>query len=144
MSDINPSRTQAEEIPRIQRLLSRIAEIAEQVSLTGGLEQGVSTSIQHYNAALQRLQQLGAVSSDLFAPLAADSNFDGVGVASALLASYLDNEEGDANGLGASNSRGHNYNVIRNVGADLSGAELRDLRDLLRQHLSPSTEDPNP
>src|SRR5579859_3493684 len=143
MSDTNPSRAQAEEIPRIRRLLSRIAEIAEQASLTGGFEQGVTTSVQHYNAALQRLQQLGVVSSDLFAPLAADSNFDVVGVASALLASYLDGEEEGANGPGASNRPGHRYNVVRNVGSDLSGAELRDLRDLLRQHLPPSTEDPN-
>jgi len=142
MSDTNPSRTQAEEV-RIQRLLARIAELAEQASLTGGLEQGATTSVQHYNAALQRLQQLGVVPSDLFAPLAADSSFDAVGVASALLASYLDNDEGGTNGSGASNRHGHNYNVVRNVGSDLSGAELRDLRDLLRQYLPPSPEDQN-
>jgi hypothetical protein len=144
MSDTNLSPSQAGEILRIRRLLSRIAELAEQASLTGGLEQGAATSIQHYNAALQRLQQLGVVSSDLFPPLAADSNFDAVGVASALLASYLDDEEEGANGPGVSKRSGNNYNVVRNVGSDLSAAELRDLRDLLQQHLPPSTEEPQP
>lgn len=136
MNDTNTNQPNNDQIKKIGRMLSRIAEIAVQVSLTGSLEKGVEVSLQQYNASVQLLEQLGAVPAGFFLPLAADTGFDAVGVACAQLASYLggDSEEGAVAGMG--HQIGPKYIIEQHNQAQFTPNELAELRELLSRHMS--------
>jgi hypothetical protein len=115
--------TQAVEIRRIRRMLRETARMAKEASLTQALAKGVRTSVAQYNHIVQHLEKLEAVPTGFFPPLPDDAAFDDVGVASAQLASYLQEDEEEQ--PRAPHGPGHgNGNVHVNIGG------LRDLKDL--------------
>jgi hypothetical protein len=140
MTEMNTTNPNDDPIRKISRMLSSIAEIAEQASLTGSLEKGVDVSLQQYNASLQLLEQWGAIPVGFFPSLAADSSFDAVGVASTQLASYLGIGDGETADQGLHGSRyqhnGPKYQI--NNEAQFSAEEYTLLRQLLSQYLSKS------
>jgi hypothetical protein len=140
MTEMNATHPKDDPIRKIGRMLSSIAEIAEQASLTGSLEKGVDVSLQQYNASIQLLEQLGAIPVGFFSPLAADSSFDAVGVASMQLASYLGMGDGETPDQGGHGYRyqhnGPKYQI--NNEAQFSAEEYALMRQLLSQYLSKS------
>ncbi len=140
MTDMNPAVSKEDQIKNISRMLSRIAEIAEQASLTGSLEKGVGVSLQQYNASVRLLEQLGAIPGGFFSSLVPDSTFDAVGVACAQLASYLGIGDVETADQGLHGSRyqhnGPKYQI--NNEAQFSSEEYTLLRQLLSQYLSKS------
>ena len=118
-----------DEIRRIAGLLSRMAELAEQSSLTGSLQQGVGQSVRQYNVSVQRLEQIGAVPAGFFAPLVAGATFDDVGVAAAQVAGYL-GIPGEEGGSGTT-YHGAKY-MINNTNGSGAEGELEELRELTR------------
>ncbi len=124
-----------DEIKNIGNLLAITAEVAEQAGLTGVYEGGARRCALQYNASVQRLETLGAIPTGFFQPLSEEAGFGEVGVACAQLASYL----GVVSPESEAASHGTKYNILHHHHGSLSEEELqelRDLRDMLRQHLS--------
>src|SRR5579859_659751 len=84
------------EIRRLRRLLKEIAELAQSASLTGSLKEGAPSAVRRYNAVLQQLERLGALTPDFFSPMAETAGFDELGVESKLLAGYIKEDELDS------------------------------------------------
>jgi hypothetical protein len=123
------------EIRRMRRLLREMEKIAKESSLTGAFEKGARSCGQQFNGILAHLERTGAVPAGIFSPLGEDATFDEVGVAAALLAGSLDEEEDVEAGRGRRGRRGGpefgNGNVISITG--LGGlAELKELKELGR------------
>jgi len=134
MNESNQNRPQDDQIKGVRRMLARIAELAEQASLTGSFEKGAGISLQQYNAAVKLLEQTGAIPAGFFFTLLEGVSFDEIGVASAQLASYLGS--GKDSGEGNVTYHGPKYAVERNNEPQFSREELSELRELLRQNLA--------
>jgi hypothetical protein len=81
-------------------MLTEIKRLAASASLTGALRKGTPTLIGTYNKCLAALREKGdKTATHLFADLAPDASVDNVGVAAALLASYLRPEGHKGRGL---------------------------------------------
>jgi hypothetical protein len=117
----------AAEIRRIRRLLKQMYQMAEHSSLTGALAGGATDVIQTYNLILTRLGELGVVSGPLFLALPQDASFDRLGVASKLLAGYLEEEAPASDVL-----RGVN-NI--HIGSIAGLEDIKDLGRLVRENL---------
>lgn len=82
------------------KLLREIKKIAFDASLTGGFRKGAPTLVATYNKCLKTLTDKGdATAEALFTPLTESASVDEVGVAAALLASYIAPQEGRRRGL---------------------------------------------
>lgn len=114
--------TQAAEVRRIRRMLLETARMAKEASLTRSLEKGARTSVLQYNHVLQHLEKLGAVPAGFFAALPEDATLDDVGIASAQVASYLEDDEDER-----PRERQHGHHS-GNVNVSIGG--LRDLKEL--------------
>jgi hypothetical protein len=127
MDENNPTQT---EIRRLHRLLRQIARLAEHASMTGSLSDGARSAVKQYNAVCQRLERLGISPGELFPPLnEEETSFDELGVASALLASYL--EEEIENPTPPPPPGGPVIVHSPKQGKD----DLRELGELIREHL---------
>ena len=118
-----------DEIRRLRRMLTELGELAEHASLTGALERGAPAAIRRYNTVLQRLQELGAVPSS-FGRLGDDVSFDEIKVESALVASYLKDDERGPLGGGP---RGTNSSLHLVAGL-APFVDKHELLELLRAH----------
>ncbi len=126
------NEAQQNEINSMGRMLSKIAELAEQAGLTGCFENGAGRCAVQYNSAVTRLEQIGAIPPSFFATLPTDAGFGEVGVASAQLASYIDASAPQAD---KATYHGPKYNIMNHNSkmSDEEKQELRELRDLLRK-----------
>jgi hypothetical protein len=115
------------ELRRIVRLLKKIAEMAEQTSLTGALSGGAIDALERYNLILTNLENKGIDLGGMFPPLPANASFDRVGVAANLLAAYLKEEE-EERSLGAPNI------VIGNLGSVSDLEKLKDLGKMIEEN----------
>src|SRR5262249_23189836 len=115
------------EIKRTIRLLREIESLADRASLTGSLQAGAGQAAQQVNSILRRLEQIGEVPEGFFPPLAADSNFDTIGVTAAQIAAYIHEEEEEAEKGHPSSSGGVHINVNGPIG---NLADLDQLREL--------------
>jgi molybdenum-dependent DNA-binding transcriptional regulator ModE len=128
--------TQNKEIRRIRRLLQKTAEMAEGASLTGSLKQGGRAAALQYNRALQHLEQLGEIPTELFAPLPEDASLDEVGVAANQLAGYLeDEEEGSSPATAGGESHGSHNNVFIGLGGLKELEQLKGLGQAIRDQM---------
>jgi hypothetical protein len=76
------------------KLLREIKKIAFDASLTGGFRKGAPTLVTTYNKCLKTLTDKGDTTAEaLFSPLPETATVDEVGVAAALLASYIAPQE---------------------------------------------------
>ena len=107
------------------------AEIRQGASLTGHLSDGAPSAIRRYNAVLQHLERLGAVTPGFFGPLAETAGYDELGVESKLLAGYIKEEESDAESL----PHGPQGNLIIGLGGLRELSELKDLGKMIREQL---------
>ena len=117
------------DIRRLRRLLKEISELAQHASLTGALREGAPSAIRRYNAVLQQLERLGAVTPGFFGPLAETAGYDELGVDSKLLAGYIKEEGFDAESL----PHDPHGNVIIGLGGLGELAELKDLGKMIRE-----------
>jgi hypothetical protein len=120
------------EVRRIRRLLKTTVELAEQASLTGSLQKGVKNSVYQFNTILTHLEQAGVIPAGFFRPMDEDATFDEVGVASAQLASFLGDDDEEAER--GTTYQGPKYNIINNN--NNNGREGRDRRprDAAEEH----------
>ena len=119
--------TQAAEVRRIRRMLLETARMAKEASLTRSLEKGARTSVLQYNHVLQHLEKLGALPAGFFAPLPEDATLDDVGIASAQVASYLQEEDEERP---RERHHGHHGNVNVSIGGLRDLKELKELKEL--------------
>jgi len=117
------------EIKRMIRLLKSTAEIAQDASLTGMLEQGQKTSTRQYNAILERLKETEEIPDVLFPPLEEDASFDEVGVACKQLVAYLKEDEEPEKTRTQKASTGAHFKIVN------AGGDLKDLGQLIRDAL---------
>ena len=103
-------------------MLLETARMAKEASLTRSLEKGGRTSVLQYNHVLQHLEKLGALPAGFFALLPEDATLDDVGIASAQVASYLQEDEEER-----PRDRQHGHHS-GNVNVSIGG--LRDLKEL--------------
>lgn len=83
-------------------MLMEIKRLAANASLTGALRKGSPTLVITYNKCLNALKEKGdSTAAQIFPELSPDASVDDVGVAAALLASYLKPEELRRRGLHA-------------------------------------------
>lgn len=73
----------------IVKILAEIAEICEDVSLSGALQGGRETLVRRYNSALRKLEESGRVEAGLFESLTDEATVDVVGVEARLLAASV-------------------------------------------------------
>ena len=127
----------SEQVRRIRRLLRATARMAHDATLTGGFEKGARSAAQQYNQSLQFLENSGEVPPGFFRRLADEASFDEVGVAAAQLAAYItEDEEGDPGGGRKGRGLGdHNSITITGFGGLKELQELRDLGQVIREHL---------
>jgi hypothetical protein len=119
---------QEKETKRIIRLLESTAEIAQDASLTGMLQQGQKASFRQYNAILEYLRETEEIPDVLFPPLEENASFDEIGVACRQLAAYIKEDE-----PAKAHSRSAPFledSPIINIGGD-----LKDLGKLIRDSL---------
>ena len=91
--------------------------------------EGARAGVRQYNGLLNHLSKTGAVPKGLFSPLDEDEDkFDELGVACVLLNAYLD---GDDAPVLAPPMAPAPPNMVVHSGS----AELRELRDLLRERM---------
>lgn len=127
------------EIRKVIRMLRTMAETANHAALTGTFSAGGPTFLRQYNAVLEHLRDLGVLAEKLFPPLEAEVNSGEAGLLCAQLAAYLEGElpakeearreaptVGDASPV---------INITGNTLSDLSLGNLRELGELIRQHL---------
>ena len=84
------------EIRRIRRLLRALTDLSKESSMTGSLEKGARLGIRQYNQLLTYLRDEDIVPENLFSANYLDedgTSFDELGVACALLETYLAEEE---------------------------------------------------
>lgn len=78
------------EVGKMYNILREVRRLAANASLTGALEKGTPTLVAAYNKCLTALKEQGdETAAQLFPELAPNAGVDDVGVAAALLASYL-------------------------------------------------------
>ncbi len=125
---------QGNEIQSCRRLLSEISEMCEHASLTGSLSGGEKRTAQRYNAVLNRLVELGAVSSGLFSPVPEDCKFGAIGVEARMLASALpSNKDKDRGRHGDDNDKNIILRLAPFIGQD-------ELGQLVREHAIKGSE----
>lgn len=134
----NPTRQT--EIRRIRRVLRELGRMAHDAGLTGSLEKGARSAALQYNQVLRRLEELGALSGGLFTPLGEGVTFAEVGVSSASLAGYLEEEETpDSSSEPGEPSGEHcgfgSHNVILGLGGLRELKELKELGQVIRENL---------
>src|SRR6266542_1913669 len=92
----------AKELRLVIRLLDKLRDTANHITLTGGLQGGERYLQQQYEVILTSLAEQGVVLPRYFPPLPPDANTGMLGVAADQLAEYLKElmgpEEGDAAG----------------------------------------------
>ncbi|HEY3282273.1 MAG TPA: hypothetical protein VGN26_08380 [Armatimonadota bacterium] len=119
------------ETSRLRRLLKETARMAEHASLTEALPNAAKGAVQQYNSVLTYLENSEELPPGLFAHLDGDASFDSVGLASAQLAAYLDDDEPEREK--AAKVSGDRVNV--HIG-NLSGLkDLQGLGEIIREHL---------
>lgn len=134
-----------QEIRRIRRMLRGMARLAKDATLTGSLQGGGRPAAQQYNQLVLRLEQIGLVPQGMFQPLAeapegSDASTDEklfaeIGVAAALLASYLEPDEEEERSHEGRHAHGPHGNVIIGLGGMKHLEELKDLGRTIRENL---------
>jgi len=119
-----------------------MAETANQAALTGAFSAGGPTFVRQYNALLEHLRDLGVLTEKLFPPLEAEVHSGEAGLLCAQLAAYLEGElpqkeeerrrEREVPSVGDASPV---INITGNTLSDLSLGNLRELGELIRQHL---------
>lgn len=128
------------EIRKVIRMLRTMAETANHAALTGTFSAGGPTFLRQYNTVLEHLRDLGMLAEKLFPPLEAEVNSGEAALLCAQLAAYLEGElptreeEGrrEAPTVGDASPV---INITGNTLGDLSLGNLRELGELIRQHL---------
>lgn len=117
------------EISRLRRVLRETSRLAEHASLTGSLSGGMRGAVQQVNSILRYLEESDTVPRGLFRPLEEDASVDSVGITSAQLAAYLEEEDPESR----SGPRVGSKNVI--IGGFSGLNELQNLGEVIREHL---------
>ncbi len=125
MDETKTPRASAAQISHMRRMLEKTTQIAEHASVSGSFKNGAGFAVQQYNSWLRSLEEMEAVPVGFFVTLPEDSCFDTVGVACAILASYLQGSEEPAA------PSQHRYLIENHHHAQFSPEELVQLRELL-------------
>jgi hypothetical protein len=88
-ADVSPRTA---EIRRTHRVLIQLLKIAEHGTMTGALGRSGPDATVQFNLIREHLRTLGVEPGPLFPPLPEDASLDRVGVASRLLAAYIEDE----------------------------------------------------
>lgn len=88
-ADVSPRTA---EIRRTHKLLVQLHKLAEHGTMTGALGRSGPDAAVQFNLILQHLRTLDVEVGPLFPPLPEDASLDRVGVASRLLAAYIEDE----------------------------------------------------
>lgn len=124
------AQERAAEVRRIRKLLNHMGRLCEHATLTGALSGGAMDVVNIYNQAIRCLSDLEVKVSPLFAELPSDATYDRVGVASKLLAGYIDDDDD------VSRKHGHQNIIIGGLGnlGDLD--KLKEVGVNIRENLA--------
>jgi hypothetical protein len=135
---------QVREARRLRKLLARMMELANHVEQTGSFESGARDSVRRYNAIVERLEEIEAISENTFPRFDEDDEsigFGRLGAECTLLAGYLEDllEEEDGEDVPERGRRGRHARHRRDAGigeivalAPFLGSE--ELHKLVQSH----------
>ena len=120
---------QRDELRRLRGMLDELGGLAENATMTGGLEHGAPAAVRRYNAIVERLQELDAAPRG-FSPLGGEASFDESSVECKVLARSLKEDDRGIHG----GSHGGTERNLALVAGLAPFVEQRELLDLLRLH----------
>lgn len=122
------------ELRSYYRMLREIAELAQEATMTGALQEGSRAGVRRYNSVVRQLESSGVTPAGMFEPLPENTEFAELGVESRLLAGYIKERQQEPAPPQPSN-HGPSGNIIVGLGGLKELVELKDLGRLVRQHL---------
>lgn len=127
------------EVRRLRKLLGRMMELANHVEQTGSFQSGAHDSVRRYNAIVERLEEIEAITENMFPHLDEDSDFGRLGAECTLLAGYLEDLMEDDEPEDFRGGRRHRRKFRENIGelvalAPFLGAE--ELHKLVKSHFT--------
>jgi hypothetical protein len=130
------------EVRRLRKLLGRMMELANHVEQTGSFESGAHDSVRRYNAIVERLEEIGAISENTFPRFDEGDEsigFGRLGAECTLLAGYLENLMEEEEPEDFRGGRRHRRRFRENIGelvalAPFLGSE--ELHKLVKSHFT--------